>query len=180
MDVTKVSEAVVSAYYAFAEWCFTHQTEVNVIIGGVVLGSLWYLARHTLRMRRLTHRIRWGVGMKKSKNRDAFERGLISFGICDAIEEAVYRGDMTRARADQWYSSFATDYNMTELLPRYRTKAEKEEGLKRAINMRIQIWDKLKVIIPGATPGVKVDATYQPNVVVPAPVKKKSRYSKAS
>lgn len=188
MDVTRVSESVLSFYEAFASWCFTHQTEVNVLVGGVVLGSLLFLARRTLRMRRLTHRIRWGVGMKRSKNREAFERGLISFGIVDAIEEAIFRGDMTRDRADQWYTSFANDYNMTDLLPRPRTKEEAQEGLKKAINMRIPIWERLKVVIPGLHPKdeLKVDKTYQPTNVVLIPLpdagkrnRPRSKYSKA-
>lgn len=184
MDNTRIVEGVSYAYTAVAGWCFDNQVATDLIIGGAVLGSLLYLARHTLRMRRLAHRIRWGVGMKKSKNREAFERGLISFGICDAIEEAVARGDITRDRADHWYESFAADYGMTELLPRKRTKAEAEEALKDKINRRIMMWEKLKVIIPGVHPKdtLKVDKTYQP-VVVPIetkPGKARSRYSKAS
>lgn len=182
MDNAKIVEGLVTAYTAVAGWCFENQVATDLIIGGAVLGSLLYLARNTIRMRRLTHRIRWGVGMKKSKNREAFERGLISFGITDAIEEAVFRGDMTRPRADQWYEAFASDYNMTELLPRKRTKAEVQEALKEKINRRIMLWEKLKVIIPGAHPkdDLKVDKTYKP-VVIPIESKGKvrSRYSKA-
>lgn len=174
MDWSRISETIVSAYTAFATWCFENQTATDLIIGGVVLGSLLYLARHTLRMRRLTHRIRWGVGMKRSKNRDAFERGLISFAICDGIEEARWRGDMSDERCDHWYTSFATDYNMTELLP----KKVKGEQLKQVINRRIQLWEKIKVVIPGLHPKdeLKIDQTYQPTNVVPMPAEgKRSR-----
>lgn len=178
MDNTNIAAGLVTAYTTVALWCFENQIATDLIILGFVLGSLMFLARRTLRMRRLAHRVRWGVGMKKSKNREAFERGLISFGICDAIEEAVARGDMTRERANQWYVAFANDYNMTELLPRPKNKAEKEESLKNAINKRIQIWEKLKIIIPGAAPGVKVDPAYQPVVAVgPNKGKVRSKYS---
>lgn len=181
MDINGINQGVSSVYTAVATWFFENQIAADLIIGGVVLGSLLYLARHTLRMRRLTHRIRWGVGMKKSKNREAYERGLISFGICDAIEEAVHRGDMTRARADQWYESFASDYNMTELLPRKLTLEQKKER----INQRMQRWLLVNVKIPGLHPKdeLKVDKTYQPETNVIALPKKgrgKSKYSKAS
>lgn len=181
MDGNRIVEGVDYAYTAVATWCFENQIATDVIILGAVLGSLLYLARGTLRMRRLAHRIRWGVGMKRSKNREAYERGLISFGICDAIEEAVYRGEMTKDRADFWYESFANDYNMTELLPRKWNKKEREEHLKQSINRRIMLWEKLKVIIPGMHPkdDLKVDKTYQPvtSNVVPLPdaVGKRSR-----
>lgn len=162
MDINGVTEQALSAYKVAAEWVYDNPISTDIFIGIVIVGSLMFLARKTLRMRRLAHRIRWGAGMKRSKNREAFERGLISFGICDAIEEAVWRGDMSRERADQWYTSFATDYNMHELRP----EKAKGEKLKEIINRRITLWDKIKVIIPGLHPRaeLKVDASYKPKV----------------
>lgn len=157
---------------AIYSWWLTHESWVEICIGFLVVGSLLYLARRTLRMRRLIHRLRWGAGMKRAKNREAFERGLISFGICDAIEEAVFRGDMTRERADAWYVSFAEDYGMGELLPRKMTP----EQLKANINRRITFWERLRVVIPGPPPGVKkIDPNYKPIAI--ASSLSKSKYT---
>lgn len=177
MDVQGVTSYALSAYATVANWVYDNPVGTDIIIGLAVAGSLLFFARKTLRMRRLAHRIRWGAGMKRSKNRECFEKGLISFGICDAIEEAVWRGDMTQERADHWYTSFANDYNMTELLPRKLTG----EKLKQAINRRIQLWEKIKVIIPGLHPKdtLEVDKTYQPNVVAITKGRVKSKFSKA-
>lgn len=184
MDINGVTSQVVRAYDVVSEWVYDNPLTTDISIGIVVVGSLMFLARKTLRMRRLAHRIRWGAGMKRSKNREAFERGLISFGICDAIEEAVWRGDMHRDRADFWYQSFAEDYNMHELRP----QKAKGEQLKQIINRRITLWDKIKVTIPGLHPRaeLKVDKTYQPTaddkvIAINAGKNRvKSKYSKAS
>lgn len=189
MDINGVTSQVVRAYDVVSEWVYDNPLTTDILIGVVIAGSLVFLARKTLRMRRLAHRIRWGAGMKRSKNREAFERGLISFGICDAIEEAVFRGDMTRERADIWYVSFAEDYNMNELRPRKLSSAEKVEQTKQNINRRIMLLDKLRVIIPGLHPRaeLKVDKTYQPKIDTVDAVlalakssKAKSKYSPAS
>lgn len=182
MDSTGVTQFVLRAYNFLSEWVYDNPVVTDVIIGIAVVGSLMFLARKTLRMRRLAHRIRWGAGMKRSKNREAFERGLISFGICDAIEEARWRGDMSDERCDHWYRSFADDYNMHELRPRKMNVEEK----KQLVNRRIMLWDKIKVNIPGLHPKdeLKVDKTYQPkvdtvNAVLALVPRVKSKYSKA-
>lgn len=160
MDTQRLSQLLQVGYTAVSRWVYDNPAWTDIIIVSAVVGSLMLFARKTLRMRRLMHRIRWGIGMKRSKHRESFERGLISFGICDAIEEAVFRGDMTRERADHWYQSFADDYGMTELLPR----PLKGEMLKHVINKRIQMWERFRAIIPGPKPGegMKVDQSYKP------------------
>lgn len=178
MDTKGLPQYAVEGYTAVAGWVYDNPVATDSIVLVAVVGSLVYFARRTLRMRRLYHRIRWGAGMKRSKNREAFERGLISFGICDAIEEAVFRGDMTRERADGWYTAFAEDYGMMELRPGKMTT----EQLKQNINKRIQFWERLKVIIPGAKPGegMKVDKTYKPtNVVAIGTGLSRSKYATA-
>lgn len=108
--------------------------------------------------------------MQRSKNRDAFEKSIISYGITDAIEEAVFRGDMTPARAKEWYHSFANYYGMTELLPVHNQKTVKR-GIKHRLNTGLH---RLKSIIPGGKPGVEhVDLTYKPVV---EKARKKSKY----
>lgn len=176
MDVQGVTNYVVNAYIYVALWVYENPIATDAIILAGAVGSLIFFARKTLRMRRLAHRIRWGAGMKRTKNREAFERGLISFGICDAIEEARWRGDMSDERCDHWYKSFADDYNMHELRPQ---KAQGEK-LKQIISRRIDLWDKIKVIIPGLHPRaeLKVDGTYKP-VVAEASERAKSKYAKS-
>lgn len=179
MDINGVTNQVLRAYDVVSEWVYDNPITTDTLIVLGIAGSLMFLTRKTLRMRRLAHRIRWGAGMKRTKNREAFERGLISFGICDAIEEARWRGDMSDERCDHWYKSFADDYNMHELRPQ---KAEGEK-LKEIINRRITLWDKIKVTIPGLHPGaeLKVDKTYKPDVTNVVTLKKaKSKYSQAS
>lgn len=158
MDWRGLPPLAAEYYGVTATWAYNNPSYFDLIVVSVVVGSLVLFARRTMRMRRLMHRIRWGVGMKKSKNREAYERGLISFGIQDAIMEAVWRGDMTEERGEGWCKSFAEDYGMTELLPKKITK----EQLKKNINKRIQLWERLKVYLPKGAAYAKPDPNYKP------------------
>lgn len=169
-----VSEVVSNAYQSVAEWVYVHPIRTDVIIGAVALGSLAAVLMLRARTRRRLRHILWGERMKRSPNREAFEKSLISYGICDAVEEAVYRGDMTRERADHWYHSFANYYQMTELLP-----VKNQHTVKRGIKLRLNNGiHRIKAIIPGPKPGVKHDPTYKPVLADAAEPKKEKRRSK--
>jgi hypothetical protein len=162
-----------SAYQSVAEWVFIHPVRTDAIIGAAVLGSLAAILSMRARTRRRLRRTLWGIRMKHSKNREAFEKSLISYGICDAIEEAVFRGDMTRASANNWYHSFANYYGMNELLPVHNQKTVKR-GIKYRLTTGLH---RVKSIIPGPKPGVdRVDLTYKP---VTEKERKRSKYDLA-
>lgn len=146
MDWTSFQQGVVDYYTTVAVWVYAHPVRTDIIVGLVALGSIAYLISRKASVRRKARRIRWGIRMRRSKSREAFEKSLISYGIMDSIEEAVYRGEMTRASADQWYHMFANAHQMDELLP-----VKDVKSIKRGIRWRLSKGVHLvKNTIPGA------------------------------
>lgn len=187
MNWTGLQQLFAETYKTVSEWVYTHPLRTDIVIGLAVLGGIAYLLSRRGNARRRARHIRWGVRMVRSKNREAFEKSLISYGITDAIEEAVYRGDMTPERAKHWYDSFANYYQMDELRPR-KDKDSVKKSIRRRINTGIH---RIKAIIPGIPPlpwkvitgeeKVKgVDSNYKPVHEAPKLGTKRSKYATAA
>lgn len=187
MNWTKLQQHAADLYATVSEWVFNHPLRTDIIIGFVVLGSIAYLLSRRGNVRRRARHIRWGVRMVRSRNREAFEKSLISYGITDAIEEAVYRGDMTPERAKYWYDSFANYYQMDELRPR-KDKDSVKKSIRRRINTGIH---RIKSIIPGMPPlpwkavtgeekNKGIDPNYKPVHIAPKLGTKRSKYATAA
>lgn len=174
MDWTKLHQHAVSLYDTVSVWCFDHQMETDLIVGLGVAGSLAYLLKRKTRLRRRAHRILWGVRMRRSRNRLAFEKAMIAAAIEDALFEMEFRGDIHKQSAEEWRKSFANYYQMDELLP-VKDKQSVKKSIKWRLNHAVH---KVKTIIPGGPIAVKVDKTYKP-VVEPVGMKK-SKYATAA
>lgn len=172
MDWITIQQQASQVYGTVAEWCFTHQIETDIIVVAGVVGSLGFLRWRKSRMRRRMHRILWGVRMRRSRNRLAYEKAMIAGAIEDALFEMEYRGDIHKQSADEWRKSFANYYQMDELLP-----VKDKASVKKAISWRLKSGvHRLKKIIPGGVPFVKVDASYHPTI----DIARKSKYATAA
>lgn len=177
-------------YNTVSAWVYLHPVRTDIIIGAVVLGSLAYLILRRASVRRRARRVRWGIRMSKSKNRETTERAIISYGICDAIEEAVYRQEMTRERANHWYHHFANNDQMVELLPVKNVKTTKR-GIRYRLNTGVH---RIKAVMPGYPKGFPftwaaitgqekakgIDPNYKPVHTAPKLTSKRSKYATAS
>jgi hypothetical protein len=175
-----IQQQVLSAYGIVSDWCFTHQVEADIIVVSAVAGSLGYLWWRKSKMRRRAHRMLWGIRMRRSGDRLAFEKTLIAYGIEDALFEAVYRGDMTQKSADEWRHSFAIRYQMDALIPRKDTKSVKK-SIRWRINSGVH---RIRAMFPSGSKSVgtastgKVDISYKP--VFEATGLKSSKYASAA
>jgi hypothetical protein len=167
-------------YDTVAAWCYLHPEATDFIVVFGVIGSLLLIQSLRTRRRRRIHRLLWGMKMRRSRNRLAYEKSSIAMALEDHLFEEVYAGNMTQQSADEWRHSFANRYQMDELLPR-----KDQKTVKRAIRNRINSGiHRVQAIIPGGPPKVKIDPTYKPVVAVPGEMIKKStsrsKYATAS
>lgn len=186
MNWSGLRQQAADLYTTVSGWVFLHPVRTDIIIAAAVLGGIALVLRRKRNARRRARHIRWGTRMLRSRNREAFEKSLISYGITDAIEEAVYRGDMTPERAKHWYDSFANYYQMDELRPK-KDAASVKKSIRRRLNTGIH---RIKAIIPGLTPfswkailGEEktkgIDQDYKPVHTAPKLGTKRSKYASA-
>lgn len=171
MDWIRLQETAFTAYNSASNWLLSNPFAAGTIVGVGVLGSLSFLLNRKTRRRRHLHRLLWGARMRRSRNRLPFERSSLAMAIEDCIFDMEYRGDMTKKSADEWRHSFAVRYQMDELLPR-KDKETVKRGIRNRLNKGIH---RIKAIIPGPLPSVKVDETYKPTDEVP--VKMRSKFA---
>lgn len=178
MDFTRLQRETVAAYEYVSSWVYYNPgwTDILIVLG--VVGSLFFLLRRKARIRRRAHRMLWGVRMRRSRNRLAYEKSNLANAIEDHLFEEVWHGNMTQKSADEWRHSFANHYQMDELLPRKDRVSEKKNRwfTKKAISGRLRRGiHKIKPLIPGGKPSVKIDTSYQP--VVEEAGMEKSKYA---
>jgi len=163
-------------YLNIYQWVLAH---LDLVVITLIVGIIVLVLDRKSRARRRAHRILWGKRMGRSKNREAYEKSIISYAITDALEEAWFRGDVTRERADWWYHAFANHFQMDELLPRKKDQKQIKRGIRYRLNAGIH---RIKAIIPGPKPGVKVDKAYKPATteLVPKIGLRRSKYASAA
>jgi len=157
------NEAIAKAEDVFgsvASWVDLNPVETDLIIVGVVAGSLLWCTNRARRMRRKAHRLMWGALMQR-RDRAKYHAMKIEDAILDACMEMVVAGDMTPEEEKNKLSQMAKSFNLTGLLP-----GKDQASVKRGINYRLLLgWWKKKPKIPGA-PEVSVDPNYKPEFAV--------------
>lgn len=102
------------------------------------VGVLFALALLLRSQRKLTMLERMGkVGMSKSAN-SARVKKAIADAVVDAIENAIFKGDIHRDDAEYWYKKVANVWNIPDLLHRVKS----ERGYKRQLSLKQRLQKK--------------------------------------
>lgn len=143
------------------KWMAIHPIRVDIVVFGVVAGTIAYILKRHRRRRRVYHRKLWAMWLKR-KDIEAYHLMKFEDAITDAAFEMVHSGEMTEKQEQQWYAFFAERYDMKGMIPR-RDRATFIRGSLLRIK-RLQ--NSKKPDIPGGPPGCKVDPTYDPKPVM--------------
>ena len=126
----------------------TVETMLMAAMNGVVIDPFWYLAAGVL----FILLVAWWMSKPRhhpkeerkmsSKTREArraYVQSRVSDAIVAAIEEAIYRREITNDEGKWWYRKFATSCELKDLLPKgpYKIVFPDKEALKRNIKARV-------------------------------------------
>ena len=106
------------------------------VLAGVlfILGLAWWMSKprhHPKEERKMSSKTR--------ETRRAYVQSRVSDAIVAAVEEAIYKGEITNDEGKWWYRKFATSCDLKDLLPKgpYKIVFPDKEKLKRDITARM-------------------------------------------
>jgi len=124
------------------------ETMLAIAMDGVIIDPSWYLTAGMLLilvlawwMSKPRHRPKEERKMssKTREARRAYVQSRVSDAVVAAIEDAIYKKEITNDEGKWWYRKFATSCDLKDLLPKgpYLIKYPDKEKLKTTIKNRI-------------------------------------------